>query len=187
MNNLNHNPSYGAWNNLKISRMGILAAISIALILTVRIPFGPAPYLVFDLADIPILLGAFTISPLAGLMILGAVSLIQAFALGGNGIIGFIMGFTSSGAMIVMASYLYRRLGASNRSLLIGLVSGALTMTALMMPLNIIFTPILFGMPMQAVIDLIIPVLLPFNLIKSVLNCVLFFALYKALKPLNIF
>jgi riboflavin transporter FmnP len=167
---------------LRLTQMGMLSAVAVVLILLVRIPLIPAaPYLVYDMADVPILLGGFLLGPLASLLILAVVSAIQAFFLGGNGIIGLIMHMASSGALVLIASLLYRRLGKGNRSLITSLIVAGLVMIALMIPLNLIFTPLLFGMPVSAVIKLILPVLLPFNLIKAVLNSVLFFLLFKSL------
>ena len=167
----------------RLAQMGMLAAIAVVLILYVRIPLIPAaPYLVYDMADVPVLLGAYLLGPLPGLLILTAASAIQAFMLDGNGIIGFIMHMAASGVLVLAASLLYRRLGKSNRSLIISLIAGGLSMTILMIPLNLIFTPLLFGMPVSAVAGLILPVLLPFNLIKAGLNSALFFLLFKSLR-----
>jgi riboflavin transporter FmnP len=167
----------------RLAQMGMLSAIAVVLILYVRIPLIPAAsYLVYDMADVPVLLGAYLLGPLAGLLILTAVSAIQAFMLGGNGIIGFIMHMSASGALVLVAALFYRRLGKSNHSLIVSLAAGGLSMTALMIPLNLIFTPLLFGMPLAAVVSLILPVLLPFNLIKAGLNAALFFLLFKSLR-----
>jgi riboflavin transporter FmnP len=167
----------------QLAQMGMLAAIAVVLIIYVRIPLIPAAsYLVYDMADIPVLLGAYLFGPAAGLLILTVASAIQAFMLDGNNIIGFIMHMAASGALVVIASLLYRRLGSLDRSLIISLIAGGLSMTALMIPLNLVFTPLLFGMPVQAVVSLIIPVLLPFNLIKAGLNSALFFLLFKSLR-----
>jgi len=86
--------------------MAMLAAISVVLVLLIRIPFPPAPFLVYDPADIPIFIGAFAFGPLAGLTLTFIVSFIQAFVLGGDGLIGFFMHFVATGAcfMIFIAS-----------------------------------------------------------------------------------
>lgn len=167
----------------RLTLMGMLAAISIVLIIFVRIPLMPAaPWLIYDLADIPLLVGAFALGPLMGLLILTVVALIHAFMLSGYGIISFIMNMASSGALIVVASLIFRKLGDTNRSLAISLTIGGLAMTAIMIPLNLIFTPLLFGIPVAAVAELILPVLLPFNLLKAAANGGIFFLLYKGLR-----
>ena len=168
-----------------LALMGMLSAVSILLVLTVRIPLMPtAPWLTYDMADIPILLGAFILGPVAGMLILLVTAFIHAFMLGGHNIIGFIMNVTASGALVLVSSFMFRKLGDTNRSLAISLITGGLVMTALMIPMNLIFTPLLFGMPVQAVIDMILPVLLPFNLIRAGANATIFFVVYKALRAL---
>lgn len=163
----------------RLVQMAMLAAISVLMIYFIRIPFPLAPYMVFDMADVPILLGAFTLGPVAGLLILLVVCLIQAFLLGGNGIIGMIMHFVSSAAFILVAGYIYRRFGKNTKSIVIGLVLGALATVALIIPFNIVFTPMIVGGTSQDVLRLIVPVLLPFNLVKVTINAVLFFLLFK--------
>lgn len=183
---LEGNPKKNAarrWSTVKLVQMAMLAAVSIVLIYFVRIPLIPAAgHLVYDLADIPILLGAFTLGPGAGMLILTVVSAIQAAFLGGNGFIGFFMHMIASGTLVLVATFLYRRLGEGSRNLVISLATGGICMTAIMIPLNLIFTPLL-GVPMEVVKALMLPGILPFNLIKSVLTCTLFFILYKSLSP----
>ena len=163
--------------------MAMLAAISLVMVMFIRIPLFPAaPYLEYDMADIPIMLGAFLLGPSAGLTILFIASTIQAFFLGGNGIIGLIMHFVASGALIVVASIIYRRGKEKTSKLIIGLILGSLTMTGLMIPFNLLFTPILTGMPVNAVAAMILPILLPFNLLKAGCNSLIFFFIFKSIR-----
>jgi len=167
---------------LRITQMGVLAAVSIVLVLLIRIPIFPsAPYLEYDMADIPILLGAFLLGPAAGLEILFVASAIQAFFLGGNGIIGLIMHFCASGALILVAALVYQR-GKNTKSMIAGLVLGSLAMTLCMIPLNLIFTVHFFGVPYDVVVAGLIPITIPFNLIKAGLNSILFFLIYKSIR-----
>ena len=86
----------------KLTYMGLLAAVSVVLILLINIPIFPsASYLKYDMADVPILLATFLLGPAAGLEILFVVSAIQAFFLGGDGLVGLIMHFVASGTFIV--------------------------------------------------------------------------------------
>jgi riboflavin transporter FmnP len=52
-------------------------------------------------------------------------------------------------------------------------------MAAVMIPLNLLLTPLFMGAPVQVVVDMIIPAILPFNLIKAGLNSVVTLILYK--------
>jgi riboflavin transporter FmnP len=44
---------------------------------------------------------------------------------------------------------------------------------------NLIITPIYMGVPVEAVIAMIIPIFLPFNLLKAGVNSVVAFLVYK--------
>lgn len=169
---------------LKMTRIAILSALSIVLILIVRIPLFPAaPWLVYDMADAPILIGTLFFGTGAGMAILGIVCLIQAFVLGGDGLVGFIMHFCASGILVLVVGYIYGKRG-SMKSLVLGLVLGSLGMTVLMVPLNLIFTVHFYGVPQDVVVASLWPVVIPFNLIKAGLNSVIAALVYKALSPL---
>lgn len=47
---------------------------------------------------------------------------------------------------------------------------GSLAMTAVMVPLNIVFTGIFLGQGAKAVAELLIPAIIPFNLLKACIN-----------------
>ena len=61
----------------------------------------------------------------------------------------------------------------------IGLVSGTLIMTLAMLLWNYLITPIYMGYPREAVAELLLPVFLPFNLVKGGLNTAITLLLYK--------
>jgi len=57
-------------------------------------------------------------------------------------------------------------------------------MTAVMIPLNLIFYPLFTETPVDAVVKLIVPVLLPFNLMKAGINSVITLLIYKSVGKL---
>ena len=158
--------------------MAMLAAISLALVLVVRIPFPPAPFLVYDPADIPIIISGFAFGPLSGITITVVVSFIQAFALAGDGIIGFFMHVVATGSYVLVAGLIYKG-HKTKKMAVVALIAGTLTMTVTMLGWNLIITPIYMGVPVEAVVAMIIPILLPFNLLKAGVNSVVAFLVYK--------
>jgi len=44
---------------------------------------------------------------------------------------------------------------------------------------NLVITPLFMGVPIEAVKQMLIPVIIPFNLLKSGINGVIVFAVYK--------
>ena len=49
---------------------------------------------------------------------------------------------------------------------------------------NLVVTPAWLGVPLDAVVAMIIPILVPFNLLKGLLNAVLTLIVYKAISNL---
>ncbi len=170
----------GSFTVKVIAMLGMLTALSVVLTWLIHFPIIPAaPFLEYDPADIPILIGTFTFGPLAGLLLTIAVSAVQAFTVSAqSGAMGFLMHVFATGTMVLISGSIYKR-GKDIRSAVLGLVLGALAMTAVMIPLNLIFTPLFMGAPVEAVIDLILPAILPFNLFKSFLNGAVTFILYR--------
>lgn len=165
-------------NTAKLAKMAIMAAISCVLVLLIRIPFPPMPFLVYDPADIPIYITTFAFGPAAGLLVTLIVSLIQAFALGGDGIYGFIMHVLATGLFAIVAGSIYRH-KKTKKEAVIALVIGVLVMTAAMCLFNYIVTPLYMGTPREAVVAILVPAIIPFNLMKGGINAVITFLVYK--------
>ncbi len=177
---------------LKTAQMGMLVAISIvSLYLIPLFSFFPsAPYLQYDVADVPVLVGTMLFGPGAGLLILALVSILQGITISAaGGWVGIVMHFCASGALVLVAGIIYKK-WKTLCSLVVGLVLGSLSMTAIMIPLNLFLTSRFYGIPYEAVKDLLVPVTIPFNLIKAGLNstitAILFFPLKGILTRLDL-
>ena len=88
------------------------------------------------------------------------------------------MHILSTGLFVVLSGALYRRFHTF-RGALLSLLAGAAAFIAVILPVNVLITPAFYGMPTQAVVDLILPALLPFNAIKAGVNIALVLLLYK--------
>ncbi|MBQ6582398.1 MAG: ECF transporter S component [Mogibacterium sp.] len=159
-------------------KLALMTALSLVLMMLIRVPFPPAPFLVYDPADIPIYITTFAFGPVAGLVVTFIVCIIQAFALGGDGLYGFLMHFVATGAFAVIAGAIYQR-NKTKKSAAFALVIGVIIATVIMIGMNLIVTPIYMGAPREAVAAMILPTILPFNLLKAGLNGALTFVLYK--------
>ncbi len=165
-------------NTVRLAKIAMMAAISCVLVLLIRIPFPPMPFLVYDPADIPIYITTFAFGPAAGLTVTVIVSLIQAFILGGDGIYGFIMHVLATGMFALIAGNLYRR-KKTKKEAIIALVAGVIVMTVMMCLFNYIVTPMYMGTPREAVAALLVPAIIPFNLLKGGINGIVTFLVYK--------
>ena len=159
----------------RIAATAIFAAIAyLSMFLT---PFR-VDFLTFDIKDAVMTIGALYLGPLAGLAMSAVTSLLEMFTISQTGIDGMIMNFVGSATYTVVAAliYTYRK---SLKNAVLGLVAATLSMTAVMLAANLIITPGFKGVPVEAVIAMIPTLLLPFNLLKGILNAALVMLLYK--------
>ena len=168
---------------VKLTKLAMMTAVSIVLLLLVRIPWPAAPFLEYDPADLPIYITAFAFGPIEGLLVTLIVCLIQAFALGGSGIYGFIMHFIATGIVAVVIGTIYKR-NKTKKTAIRALILGVIITTVVMCIMNIIVTPVFMGAPRSAVIAMIPTVIIPFNLVKAGVNSLLTFILYKRISGL---
>lgn len=165
--------------------MAMLTALSIVSLYVIRMPLIPAaPFLEYDAADIPVLIGSMLLGPVSGIITLLAVCIIQAITVSASsGWIGFVMHFAASSVLVLTASFIYKR-KQTTASLVAGLVIGSIAMTAVMIPLNLIFTGIFLGAGTQTVIQMLIPAIIPFNLLKAGINSAVTFAVFTPIKSI---
>lgn len=169
-------------NNVRqMVNLAMLAALSVLLVYLVRFPIFPsAPFLEYDMADVPILIGTFLLGPISGLILTVVVSIIQAMTVSaGSGWIGAIMHICATGGFVIAAGLLYQKF-KTRKGAAAALIAGSLVMTLLMIPLNLIFTVRFLGAPREVVVAMLIPTIIPFNLIKAFANSIITFAVYKS-------
>lgn len=167
---------------LKMVQMAMLIAISLVLMLLVRFPIFPAAaFLQYDMVDVPVLIGTLLFGPASGLLILLIEAFLQAVLLSGDGWVGFLMHFVASGALVLVAGLIYKK-WHSGKGLAVGLSAGSVAAVLLMIPLNYIFTVHFYGVPLDAVNQLMLPAIIPFNVIKMGANSILTAAVYVPLQ-----
>lgn len=165
----------------KMTTMALLCALSyLAMFISRFLPplFAAFPFLKYDPKDAIIVIGGFLYGPMAVFVISLTVSLIEMLSVSGTHIIGCIMNIASTCAFACTASIIYTKF-RSLKGGSVGLLLGAVCASAAMMILNYFLTPLYTGMPREAVVGLLIPAILPFNIIKCVLNSALLLLIYK--------
>lgn len=145
----------------------LFAALAYLVVFVFRIQV--AGFLTFDLKDAVMTIGAVFLGPVAGVAIAAAVALLEMVSVSSTGFYGFLMNFLASASFILPAAIFYR-LRRTRPSAMIGLILSAVFMTAMMIPLNLLITPLYTGAPRSAVVDLIPKTILPFNAVKGTLN-----------------
>lgn len=180
MNNQTQTQTLNAQRNtIKLAKMGMLVAISIVLVSLVHFPIFPAvPFLEYDPADIPILIGTFAFGPVAGLLLTIVTSVIQGVTVSAaSGLYGILMHIIATGTFVIVAGNIYSR-HKSKKCAVIALAVGALAMVAVMAPANVFITPYFMGVPKPVVIQLL-PFILGFNAVKAGINGIVTLVLYK--------
>ncbi len=163
--------------------MAIMVALSCILVLLIRIPFPPAPFLVYDPADVPIYISTFAFGPVAGLFITLTVSYIQAFLLMGDSWYGFVMHIASTGTYVIIAGLIYAH-KKTKKNAILALSIGMIATVIAMCVANYFITPAFIGTQKEVVAGMLIPIIIPFNLLKGTINGILTYVLYKRISSL---
>ena len=168
-------------NTRKLVTQALLAAVAIVLVAFVHFPLIPAaPFLEYDPADIPIFIGAFLFGPWAGLGLTVVTAIIQGLTVSASsGIIGIVMHILATGTFVVLARSIYQR-HRTRKGAVVALVLGSLAMTAVMCLCNLVFTPLFMGSTVGAVVQMLLPAIIPFNLAKAGINSLVTYVVYKA-------
>ena len=163
----------------KLLRM-VVVAVFCALAYACQFVFRiHVSFLTFDAKDAVMAIGAMIFGPVWGVVMSLLVALLEFLTLSGTGVYGFIMNFASSAAFTTLCAGVYKHKRTMMGAVL-GLSAAVLGTTALMMLLNLIVTPLyMTGGSVEAVVELIPTLLLPFNLTKSLMNAGLVLVLYK--------
>ncbi len=161
-----------------LATLAMLCAIAFVAKLISNVFPTVSGFLSFDLKDVVIVIGGFMMGPLAAVAITVVVSLVEMLTISSTGFIGLVMNVLASCAFACTAAVIYKR-DHSMKGAILGLVGGVLLMTALMLLWNYLITPIYMGYPRSAVAAMLIPVFLPFNLVKGGINATLTMLLYK--------
>lgn len=163
-------------NVRKLVILAVLSAIAYLTVFFIRIPM--VEFLKYEPKDVIITIAAFLFGPLAAVPMSIVVSFIEMVTISSTGPIGMLMNVIATVGFASVAGLVYKKKRTLSGAVL-GLVAGALTMTALMLLWNYFITPFYMGVPRAVVADMLLPAFLPFNLIKSGLNSAIVLLLYK--------
>lgn len=185
-----------------IAQIGMLSAIAtVLMIFEIPMPFAPSFY-ELDLSEVPVLIGCFTMGPLAGAVI-ELVKILLNFIINGTitGGIGELSNFLIGCAFVVPAGILYRR-KRTKKGALLGMVVGVVSMVVIGCFVNAyVILPVyakVMEMPIDALVALgtkinpvitslstfVMLVVAPFNLLKGVVISLIVFLIYKKIAPI---
>jgi len=159
-----------------LAAAGMLCALAYAAAAVGRIPL--VLFLKYDPKDIIIGIGGLIFGPFTSFLIALIVSLTEMVTISENGMIGCLMNIISSCSFACTAAFIYNRRRKLSGAIC-GLFCGWGCQVAVMLLWNYLIAPFYMGYPREAVAELLIPVFLPFNLIKGGLNAAITMLLYK--------
>ena len=163
----------------ELTTLAMLTAIAYALVATVRIPI--VLFLKYEPKDVVITIGGFLLGPTAALVSAFVVALIEMFTISDTGIIGCIMNFLPTCSFAIPAALCYKH-RHTMKGAIVGLLTGTVVMVGTMLLWNYLITPLyMTGTSRSDIAGMLIPVFLPFNLLKAGLNSAFILLLYKPL------
>ncbi|MTI46775.1 MAG: ECF transporter S component [Firmicutes bacterium] len=185
-----------------ITKISILSVLAF-LIMLIEAPLWFTPvFLKIDASDLPALIGAFALGPMAGVMIEFLKNLLHIVLKGTDtAAVGELANFIVGGLFVYTAGYIYYK-NKNVKSAVIGMVVGTVVMTIGMAIANyfvlIPFYVKLYGMPLESIIDMakavnnyvvdlksfILYTVVPFNLIKGIIVSLVTLVIYKRISPI---
>lgn len=185
-----------------IAQIGMLGAISVVLMLfEIPLPFAPSFYEI-DFSEVPVLIGAFTMGPVAGALIELVKILINLIITGTDTAgVGELANFLIGCGLCIPAALIYRRVH-SRKGAIVGMLTGTMIMTFMGCFLNAyVLLPAYakaFQMPIDALVGMgtavnghinslltfVVFAVAPFNLLKGVLVSLVVFLIYKKISPI---
>lgn len=186
-----------------IVKVAMLSAIAVVLmLLEFPLPFIAPPFYEMDFSEVPVLIGAFAMGPLVGIII-EAVKVLLNLVINGTitGGVGEMANFAIGCAFIVPASLIYK-FHKTKKSAFIGLGIGMLVMAALGCILNAYVLLPAYGKALNIPIDVFIGMgqaihpsidsimsfvlltVLPFNILKGLLSSLIVILIYKRIRHL---
>ena len=185
-----------------ITTVGMLAAIS-GVLMVIELPlFFAPPFYKLDFSELPVLICAFSLGPVAGVVCEFLKVLIHLLLKGtSTAFVGDLANFLVGCSFVLPASILYQK-RLSKKGAVASLALGTGVMTVFGSLFNAWFLiprfAVMYGLPLDAIIamgtqvngaitdlsTLVLLAVVPFNLLKGVLVSVLTFFLYKRVERL---
>ena len=162
----------------KITTLGMLCGLAVIVNLLIHFPLIPSvEFLSYDAKDVIIVIGGFIYGAGSAFIMSVITSLLEIMYRGGN-LLDVLMNVISTCTFACVAAWIYKR-DHTRKGAFLGLGIGTVCSVLSMLLWNYIVTAIYFGMPREAVVSILVPGILPFNLLKCGLNSGLTLFLYK--------
>lgn len=169
----------------KIAVSGMLVAVAFVFTMLTSV-FKVAGFLSLDLKDVALSIIALLFGPVYGLISVIVVALLEFVTISSTGWYGLVMNALSSGTFVLVCGLIYKYKRNFAGAIIATSVT-VLSVTTVMLLANIFITPhylLLVGVPTleiakTTVMEMLLTVLLPFNLFKTIMNASIMLLIYK--------
>lgn len=169
------------WSTKELAIMALMCAIAV-LLSFIEIPLIPGvTFLKYDASIVPALVCGFAYSGGIGVTIGIICAAIHALFTGNW--VGAIMNMIVAIAVVAPSAAIYRR-HHTFKGAIVSLVVGSIVMIVAACVSNLVIDPLFYGIPLPAVQELIVPALIPFNIVKAAVNAALTMVVYKSISNL---
>lgn len=169
------------WSTKQLVVMALMAALAILLsFFSSPLPFLPgASFLKLSFELVPIAIVGFAFGAGPGVMV-GLICAFAHAAIATGNWVGAIMSSIVAVAFVVPSALIYKR-NHTYKGAMIGLCVATIVFCIAIIVANLVIDPIFYGMPFDAVVALILPAILPFNILKGVAVSVIVALCYKSI------
>jgi len=183
---------------IKISLLSVMAFL--LMFIELSVPIFPE-FLKIDISDLPALLGAFALGPIAGVIIELFKNILHGMFASKTALVGELANFLVGSCLVFVSGYIYK-VRKSKGGAIAGLLIGVVSMSVFAAILNyFVVLPLyesVLKFPITAVVavgsklnhnitdlnSFVIWMIIPFNLFKGIVISVLTLALYKRVSPI---
>ena len=166
------------WSTRQLVTMALMCAIG-TLLSFIEFPLLPGvTWLKFDASNMPAMVAGFAYGPAGGVAVGIVTAIIHGLLMAD--FTGALMNILVVTCFVLPAALIYKK-KRTYKFAIIGLVFSIIAGVIGSIIGNLLLTPSWLGVPFDAVVALIIPVLIPFNLLKGLLNSVITLIVYKSI------
>lgn len=161
-----------------VKKLSVTAMLSALAYICMFVFKFKVSFLTFDFKDAILAVISFLYGPVYAILSSVTVAFFEFITVSDTGLYGLIMNSLSSITFTCVCGlfYKYRR---TLSGAIIGNICGVFAMTAVMMIANLYITPFCMGVTRSDISSMIPTLLLPFNLIKGIVNAAVTMIIYK--------
>lgn len=170
-----------AWSTRQLVTMALMCALS-AVFQFIQIPIIPGvTFLTYDPSLVPAMVCGFAFGPASGIVVGTIASVIHGLVLGEW--VGSLMNIVATVCFVLPAALIYRK-SHTLTGAIVGLVVSCIAATLGALASNLTIGVWFWYGSVDVIVPMLLPAIVPFNLVKTILNSVLTCVVYKSISNL---